>query len=63
MAKGLKDYAPFRDGVVERGREEKCPICGIAKANQHSLRESAACDWKHPRNKARRAKAEQEKAA
>jgi hypothetical protein len=39
-----KNYAPFRGGEVEVGRDKKCS-CGAARKNQHSLRESAKCDW------------------
>jgi hypothetical protein len=39
-----KNYAPFRGGEVEVGSDKKCS-CGAARKNQHSLRESAKCDW------------------
>jgi hypothetical protein len=42
MARG---YSPFSWGARDRGSDKKCRICGAAKANEHSLREAAHCDW------------------
>lgn len=39
-----KQYDPFRHGLVSIGSSDACPTCGIAKANQHSMRQSAKCD-------------------
>ena len=50
-----RSYSPFRLGMAERGSDKKCKHCGAAKANQHSLAESAKCDW------LKRPKAEREK--
>lgn len=48
-------YFPFSFNSVNRGSDKKCRICGVAKANQHSMAESAQCDW------LRRPKAERER--
>jgi hypothetical protein len=40
----MNNYDPFRYGISV-GSDKKCPICGVAQKNQHSLRQSAKCDW------------------
>lgn len=59
---GNVNYDPYRLGLAGcTGSVEACKTCGVKPANQHSLKQSAACDAK--RYGQRRAEAEAKEAA
>lgn len=52
----MNNYEPYSAGLAgTTGSIQACRHCGVKPANQHSLRESAACDWnkKSPAEKAK----------
>ncbi len=38
------NYQPFKHGP-STGSTIACPICGVKPRNQHTLSQSAQCDW------------------